>query len=404
MSEELPQFNTKITIVIIILRYFSHKNAKLENNHYFSKNSKEMEGARDSVKLALPFTAGILSFSCISISIFHTHLVAGLSLVLLCLCGTYTLFNHQANKQVRLLEIAILGCFTGIFIRANNNLHTLTSTEISFLTESAKSFGQALQNWIDSIGFKSHDTNALIKALLTGNRSEIPKHTTEAFRASGASHILALSGLHLGIIYLISSKLLSFVGSSPKARTTQGILCILTCTAYSLATGAGASITRALIFVIIREIAKFLHRKPDLKDILAASLIIHLTIYPSDISNIGFQLSYAAIAGIAWIHPHLKRMWPEDSEPILKRIWDSASISISCQLTTGPLAWFYFGTFPQYFILTNLIALPLTGLIIPAALLTTVLSAMNLCPNLLIQATEMLVNALCNSLEIIATM
>jgi competence protein ComEC len=133
-------------------------------------------------------------------------------------------------------------------------------------------------------------------------------------------------------------------------------------------------------------------------------MIIQLTICPSDISNIGFQLSYAAIAGIAWIHPFLKDIWPEDSEPILKRIWNSASISISCQLTTGPLAWFYFRTFPQYFILTNLIALPLTGMIIPAALLTSILSAMGICPNLLIQGTELLVNALCSSLEIIASM
>ena len=363
-----------------------------------------MEGARDSVKLALPFTAGIISFSCISINIFHTHLVAGLSLVLLCFCATHTLSSHQSKRKAKILEIAILGCLTGIFIKANHSLHTLTSPEISFLIESAKNLGQTLQDWIDNIGFKSHDTNALIKALLTGNRSEIPKHTTEAFRASGASHILALSGLHLGIIYLITSKLLSLAGGNPKARSIQGILCILTCTIYSFATGAGASITRALIFVIIREIARLLHRQPDLKDILATSLIIQLSIYPADISNIGFQLSYAAIAGIAWIHPHLKKMWPEDSEPILKRIWDSASISISCQLTTGPLAWFYFGTFPQYFILTNLIALPLTGLIIPAALLTTGLSAMGICPNLLIQVTEMLVNALCNSLEIIASM
>jgi competence protein ComEC len=197
---------------------------------------------------------------------------------------------------------------------------------------------------------------------------------------------------------------MSLAGGFPKARVFQGILCILTCTIYSLATGAGASIIRALIFVIIREIAKLSHRQPDLKDILASSLIIQLTICPSDISDIGFQLSYAAIAGIAWIHPYLKDIWPEDSEPILKRIWDSASISISCQLTTGPLAWLYFGTFPQYFILTNLIALPLTGLIIPAALLTAVLSAMGICPNLLIQGTEMLVNALCSSLEIIASM
>ena len=363
-----------------------------------------MEGARDSVKLALPFAAGILSFSCISLSIFHTHLAAGLSFVLVCSFAAYILSSHKTRDRIRLLEICILGCLAGIFVRANYSLTTITYPEISSITESAGNIGQTLQNWIDSINFKNSDTNALIKALLTGNRGQIPDHITQAFHTSGASHILALSGLHLGIIYLIISKLLSLAGGNPKARLVQRVLCILTCTIYSLATGAGASIIRALIFVIIREISRLLHRQPDLKDNLASSLIIQLTVFPSDISNIGFQLSYAAIAGIAWVHPYLKEIWPEDSDPILKRIWDSASISISCQLTTGPLAWFYFGTFPQYFILTNLIALPLTGLIIPAALLTTALSAMGICPNLLIQGTEMLVIALCSSLEIIASM
>ena len=363
-----------------------------------------MEGARDSVKLALPFTAGVLTISCLSLSIFHTYLTAGLSLVLLCTYSHFILLRNSKNKRIGILEIAVLGCLTGIFIRMNYNLCQVTSSDSSFITESAEKLGQIFQNRIDSISFKKSQTNALLKALLTGNRKEIPEHLTESFRASGASHILALSGLHLGIIYLIVSKTLSLFGGSTKSRIIRGISCIVICTIYSLSTGAGASIIRALIFVIIRETAKILHRNPDLKDIVASSIIIQLSIYPSDISNIGFQLSYAAICGIAWIHPYLKKIWPEDSEPFLKRIWESASISISCQLTTGPLAWFYFGTFPQYFILTNLIALPLTGLIIPAALLVTVLSAMGICPDLLIQGTEKLVEALCSSLEIISSM
>jgi predicted membrane metal-binding protein len=73
-------------------------------------------------------------------------------------------------------------------------------------------------------------------------------------------------------------------------------------------------------------------------------------------------------------------------------------------LTTGPIAWLYFGAFPQYFILTNLIALPLTSLIIPAALLTLLLNTMGICPRLLIQGTEMLTDALCEALGIIASM
>jgi competence protein ComEC len=259
-----------------------------------------------------------------------------------------------------------------------------------------------MQQRIDSIAFVSSETNALIKALLTGCRTDLPPETTDAFRSSGASHILALSGLHLGIIYLIISKIAGLAGGHPKIKTVRSVICITACSAYSFATGAGASIIRALIFIIIGEISRLLNRKPNLKTTCATSLIIHLTLSPGDISRVGFQLSYAAIAGIAWIFPWLKSIWPDDGDGIMKRIWESAALSISCQITTGPLAWIYFGTFPQYFILTNLIALPMTSLIIPAALLTLVLDSMKICPHILIRATEALANALCGALGTIA--
>lgn len=375
-----------------------------KNYRYFSKNSKEMEEARDIVKLALPFTAGALSISCLSLETYHTYHAASLSLVLLSLMTAAMLVQSETGKQIRIIEIILTGFLAGMFIYANAGLCHFTDAGASAFSESAARAGRAMQESIDSIAFRSHNTNAVIKALLTGNRRDIPAETVEAFRSSGASHILALSGLHLGIIYLIVSKLAGLAGGHPKAVLFRSVFCIAICTTYSFATGAGASIIRSLIFVIIGEVTRLLHRKPDIKSTLASSLVIHLSLNPSDISEIGFQLSYGAIAGIAWIFPKLKTLWPEDGEPVMRRIWNSAALSISCQLTTGPIAWLYFGTFPQYFILTNLIAIPLTTLIIPAALLTASLNAMGICPHLLIRATETLVEALCGALSVIAAM
>ena len=88
----------------------------------------------------------------------------------------------------------------------------------------------------------------------------------------------------------------------------------------------------------------------------------------------------------------------------MKWIWVSAAMSVSCQVTTGPLAYFYFGTFPQHFLLTNLIAMPLTGLIIPSALLTITLDSIGICPDLLISFTETLVGLMSKALSIIASM
>ena len=79
-------------------------------------------------------------------------------------------------------------------------------------------------------------------------------------------------------------------------------------------------------------------------------------------------------------------------------------MSIACQMTTAPLAWIYFGTFPQYFLLTNLIALPLTGLLIPSAAITLILNKAQICPDLLVRLTEWLTGLLIGAIEIIASM
>ena len=120
------------------------------------------------------------------------------------------------------------------------------------------------------------------------------------------------------------------------------------------------------------------------------------------------------MAGIAYIFPWLKGLWakPNDAQTAAGRImvramrwiWNSTTLSISCQITTGPLAYIYFGTFPAHFMLTNLLALPLTGILIPFAVLTLSLSFIGICPEFIIQTTEGICLTLIRTLEIIATM
>ena len=105
----------------------------------------------------------------------------------------------------------------------------------------------------------------------------------------------------------------------------------------------------------------------------------------------------------------IKKLWPEKNEDegivrrILRWIWNSASMSIACQITTGPIAWIYFGTFPQYFLLTNLMVIPLVSIIIPSGLLTLCLECCGVCPAILIEGTEWLMTLMREGLEIIAS-
>ena len=366
----------------------------------------EMNEVRDNVKLALPFLAGSLSYACLSSDISYAYFAAGTSMLMLTTFMLLNLWSIRKNGFTRpwnMVFLCLMGFSTGFCIHAVCELTDLTRDPTSggFFEQ----VGNTMQGWIDGMEFRSRNTNAIIKALLTGNRRDIPSETLNAFRTSGASHILALSGLHLGIIYMIVSRLLSVFNGGPGTKLFRSVACISLCTIYSFATGAGASIIRALIFIIVRETGTLLHRPPDLKTTIASSLIIHLTLFPQDVSSIGFQLSYAAIVGIAWIHPWLESLWLDGEEKtLMRRIWESASVSISCQLTTGPLAWHYFGTFPQYFILTNMVALPLTGIIVPFSIAVILLSLTGSCPGIIIKSLEGIIAVMTDALEIISTL
>ena len=366
-----------------------------------------MNAWQDIAGFAFLFAAGVTAsvysgaFPCTIIT--TCHIIASGAILLSAALLAYSR-QRRWGRHIQWVLIAACAMSCGVLTGMSGvEMQVSGLTAEGSLTITAHKAAIALESLIERIPFASENTGGIIKALLTGNREDIPEDIAQTFRDSGASHILALSGLHLGIIYAIILRLLDLAGNSPAMRHVKSVLTILICGFYTLATGAGASITRAFIFITLNEIGKMTGRPTNLKGVLAAALLVHLAFDPTAVSEIGFQLSYAAIFGIAYIFPWLRGMWRNDWR-WLKWIWESAAISISCQITTGPLAYLYFGTFPQYFLLTNLIAVPLAGLIIPAALVCLTLTALGCCPSFLATATEWLVTVLTDSLSIIATM
>lgn len=368
-----------------------------------------MKEVRDIAGITLPFAAGVaVSISALSCPGCQDYICAGMSMAIFSVSSISLIHPSRKSRSSRKIcsQIAILLFSAGLVCGFTSGI-TAVSRSSSWIMTHAAAAGDRLKMLIDSLPFADPDTNAIIKALITGERSDIPAHISDAFRKSGASHILALSGLHLGMIYGIISKGLGFLGNSPYARRARSLTTISLCVFYTLATGAGPSIKRALLFIILGESARITGRYRSTASILFAALLIQLAVTPYDLKSAGFQLSYAAMAGIAFIYPWLKGLWPERDnrgwDPI-KAIWESAAMSISCQITTAPVAYIYFKSFPMHFLLTNLIALPLTGVIIPAGLLTICLSGAGICPEIMLRATEMLVKALSEALGIIACM
>lgn len=352
-----------------------------------------MEEARDVVLISFPFAAGVALAQFCPFSLFHYALAAVAALMLLALAGVC---RGRVWYGVLFFAVGALCGSTGSPVGG--------SFASPGMTEGALKRTDAL---IRDIPFPHSETNALLRALLTGLRDDLPRDTVASFRAAGASHILALSGLHLGIIYLLVSKLLSLLGNGRIASIIRSILIVAASAFFAFMTGAAPSIVRALLFITINELMRYSpgRRKTPLA-VWCLALMIQLMISPWVIRSVGFQLSYLAMLGIFLVFPWLDGFYPKTGRgphPV-KWIWSSMALSLSCQLFTAPLVWLHFRTFPKYFLLTNLLALPLTSLLMFAAVPLLLLTFAGLSPSWLIWLTDTLALALEKCLFIIAAL
>lgn len=325
-------------------------------------------------------------------------MAAGISFDAAALALTITCSIRALKKSAAWM--AALYFTIGIFCACSDALGTCGCTgSPCFLKSCAEEFAFRCRALISTIPFPHTNSSGLINALLTGDKSCLDKSVVTAFRNSGAAHILALSGLHLGIIYGILRKMTAVLGNSRTAVAARSTAVISASVFYTVACGSGASLTRALLFIIINEITHLTHRRAKPARVYCTALLIQLTLSPHVIGTVSFQLSYLAMAGIFFLHPALKGWFPEGNglmSPawISRKMWNAMSIAISCQIFTGPASWFYFGTFPKYFIIANLMALPVTSLLMTSATATVALHAAGICPQFMISVTDGLATTL----------
>lgn len=259
---------------------------------------------------------------------------------------------------------------------------------------------------IEHCGLDDKRSIALAKALLTGDRSSLDRATVEAFRKAGAAHILALSGLHLGIIYGILDKALRWIGRGRTGNVIKSCVTVACCGFYTVMTGCGASVVRAFLFISLNEAARLSpHRRRRPLSVFCAALLIQLCLTPTIIRSVGFQLSYLAMLGIYTLFPIMDSWFPEGGKfNPLRKLWSTAVLSISCQLFTAPVAWWHFRSFPVYFLITNIVALPLSEALMLSAIAATGLNAAGLPCGLAAGACELSSGLLVEFLERVASL
>jgi competence protein ComEC len=228
-----------------------------------------------------------------------------------------------------------------------------------------------------------NDELGIIQALLLGERNDISKETFDNYKNAGAIHILAVSGLHIGILLLILQFLLQPIENLLYGKKIKLILIVILLWAFAFLAGLSASIVRAVTMFSFLAYAEYLNRPANKFNILALSMFFTLLIKPTYLFNVGFQMSYAAVFAILWVYPILQGFWfPKNI--ILNKGWQLMSVSIAAQLGVIPISLFYFHQFPGLFFISNLIIIPCLGFILSGGILVILLSLLNILPNYIV--------------------
>ena len=211
------------------------------------------------------------------------------------------------------------------------------------------------------------------QALLYGFDDEIDEETMSAYANTGTLHVLAVSGMHVGIIFLIISKLLWFMDKSKKLLFTKRLIIVVCLWVYSVLCGLSPSILRATVMFTFIITAQILERRSNIYNTLAASCFTLLIVDANMLANVGFQLSYMAVLGIVFIQPMMYK-WYVASNWFVDQIWKITTVSVAAQIATSPIGILYFHQFPNCFLFSNLLIIPLTTVVLYCCIILLVVS------------------------------
>ena len=215
----------------------------------------------------------------------------------------------------------------------------------------------------------SDDQYAVVAAMALGDKSALTHELRETYSMTGASHILALSGLHLSIIYALLSMLV--VGR--RWQTISQVVIILSIWAFVFLVGMSASVVRSAVMLTVYALLALGHRKKMSVNTLAFTAIVMLIVTPQALFDAGFQMSFMAVFSILLFVPLFYRPFSAEylmTHRVVKWVWGMVAISVAAQIGVAPLIAYYFGRFSCYFLLTNFIVIPAATIILYLSLAT----------------------------------
>lgn len=282
-----------------------------------------------------------------------------------------------------------------------------TKKEILFLeSDISSAFGVInkirlnIQNSLDQYNFSKEELSVM-NALLLGQRQDISKELTANYSKAGAVHILAISGLHVGIILVLLSFVLKPLESVKRGKLIKLVLIISFLWFFAILAGMSASVTRAVTMFSALALGQFFNKKNAVEQSLVFSMFIIVLWKPLFLFDIGFQLSYLAVFGIIWIQPLVYNVWAPKLYIVAKG-WQLFTVSLAAQIGVLPLSLFYFHQFPGLFFVSNLLIIPFLGVILGTGIIVVVLSYYSVLPTFMVTIYGSIISILNKTVVFIA--
>lgn len=236
----------------------------------------------------------------------------------------------------------------------------------------AMNLRQKIINLFITSGIEDEELGVL-SALTLGYKSKLDAELKKAYSGAGAMHVLAVSGMHVGIIFLVLNGFFNLLLFFNKNSRIKYLLIILSLWLYALLTGLSTSVLRASLMFSFILFGKLFNKHINIYNSLSASALCLLLLNPNTLFELGFQLSYLAVLGIVFFYPRIYKMIKVKNF-ILDKMWQLTSVSIAAQLATTPLSLFYFHQFPTYFWLSNIVVSLSASLLMLSSILLVVIS------------------------------
>jgi len=273
-----------------------------------------------------------------------------------------------------------------------NAQHILAHQKISSTPRVwAARFRESTINALEDYDFSATQLS-ILKALTLGQRQELDATLKNQYAAAGLMHILAVSGLHVGLVLLLLRLLMSPL-KHRRLRIPKSIIIILGVWVFAFITGLSPSVLRAATMFTFLEIGSMHGNQRNSIDAVIISALILLCMNPFLIYQVGFQLSYLAVISILYIQPWLSKLYTPRYF-IDKTYWGVATVTVAAQLGVFPLSIYYFHQFPGLFFISNIIVLPFLGILLALGIFTVILARLSMLPDFLMYTYGKLIDLL----------